>query len=441
MGPTLINASAGWTPLYLSTLAGMSTALGAAVVFLHPVTYDENSKYPRRNVSPGTLCFSLALAGSVMVTVSVISIGPECLADPGNDRRWMSVLSWPFAQRALSFAAGWLLYVLLSKSFPEPEEIIEASLMADGVVAAGGGSSPLRVAGGANSGSGGAAALVEGGGIREGDVESGVGSPPKPSSYEAPDRLTPSPKKDSSRGRGQLVRRSDSSFYSARSTISDSDSEAAASAPLLERQSSKKGKKGGSSLSGGALTSMESFASFASGDDLGTRDQRRAWRVSMLLFVSLLCHNFPEGLAVCASALESDRLGLTVTVGIMIHNIPEGIAIAIPCLAARPEYPWLSFLLASFSGLAEPFGAFVALIFLRRLPVGGGTESGEDPDAALMLSLENVLAFVAGIMMAVSICELFPEARRHIKGGNMHYYSGLISGVLVMVATELYLPS
>ena len=34
----------------------------------------------RRKVSPSTMAFSLALAGSVMVTVSVVSIGPECLA-------------------------------------------------------------------------------------------------------------------------------------------------------------------------------------------------------------------------------------------------------------------------------------------------------------------------------------------------------------------------
>jgi len=65
---------------------------------------------------------------------------------------------------------------------------------------------------------------------------------------------------------------------------------------------------------------------FSKGSDLGSAEARRANRVAMLLFFSLLIHNFPEGLAVAASALESDQLGLTVTVGIMIHNIPEGIA-------------------------------------------------------------------------------------------------------------------
>merc|ERR1711933_155827 len=108
---------------------------------------------------------------------------------------------------------------------------------------------------------------------------------------------------------------------------------------------------------------------WTSGSDLKTKDQRKAWRISVLLFISLLIHNFPEGLAVAASAVRSEKLGFTVTIGIMIHNIPEGIAIAVPCLAARPNQPWLAFVMASVSGLAEPAGALVALLFFRNLGV------------------------------------------------------------------------
>jgi ZIP family zinc transporter len=122
----------------------------------------------------------------------------------------------------------------------------------------------------------------------------------------------------------------------------------------------------------------------------------------------------------------------------MIHNIPEGIAIAIPCLAARPDSPFLSFVLASVSGLAEPAGAFISLVFLRgverRQVERGGAEGvaigGEG-------SLENVLAFVAGIMITVSFLELFPEAKRHTeKSGMTAYYAGLSVGFIVMIATE-----
>ena len=167
-----------------------------------------------------------------------------------------------------------------------------------------------------------------------------------------------------------------------------------------------------------------SLRRWSSGADLENPEQRRAWRVAMLLFVSLLLHNFPEGLAVAASAMESTHLGIAVTLGIMIHNIPEGIAIAIPCLAARPDSPWLAFLLASGSGLAEPLGAFVALLCLRHLD---------------SLPLENVLAFVAGIMIMVALCELFPEASRHTKQGKGCFVAGTLCGIVVMAATELYL--
>jgi ZIP family zinc transporter len=167
-----------------------------------------------------------------------------------------------------------------------------------------------------------------------------------------------------------------------------------------------------------------SFRRWSYGVDFENAEQRRAWRVAMLLFVSLLLHNAPEGLAVAASALESTHLGLAVTLGIMIHNIPEGIAIAIPCLAARPDSPWLAFLLASGSGLAEPLGAAVALLFLRN---------------QTRLPLENVLAFVTAIMIMVSLCELFPEANRHTKQGHGCFALGTILGIIVMTATELYL--
>jgi ZIP family zinc transporter len=143
----------------------------------------------------------------------------------------------------------------------------------------------------------------------------------------------------------------------------------------------------------------------------------------MLLFISLLIHNFPEGLAVAASAMESTKLGVTVAFGIMIHNIPEGIAIAVPCLAARPDQPWMAFLLASGSGLAEPFGAAVALLLLRNQST---------------FPLENVLAFVAGIMIMVALWELYPEAKRH--DTPKYFAAGTLTGIAIMGMTELYLP-
>ena len=51
-----------WTPLYMSTIAGLSTCIGAAIVFSVPKVDD------KRIVPPGLMAFSLALAGRYVYT-------------------------------------------------------------------------------------------------------------------------------------------------------------------------------------------------------------------------------------------------------------------------------------------------------------------------------------------------------------------------------------
>jgi len=133
--------------------------------------------------------------------------------------------------------------------------------------------------------------------------------------------------------------------------------------------------------------------------------------------------------------MENDRLGLAVAAGIAMHNIPEGICISVPCLAARPESPWLAFVLASISGLAEPIAALVPLLLLS--------------DDASIVGLGNILAFAAGIMVTVALRELLPEARRQLMHGHdnarktgdgeAYYYGGLLVGFILMYGTETFL--
>ena len=328
------------------------------------------------------MAFSLALAGSVMVTVSVISIIPECLHDDsgeGDTFKMIPVFSVMMFWRLAFFLLGAALYFALSWCFnvPEPEELMHSD---------------------------GFHALVGANDDKDAEMSLSGHAERQPFLMEAGE--------DSS-DRGMSPRMSPRIRKSTSSTALKTDSPGDNNGKLKRDASSSAG-----------------FSAWSTGKDLQSKEEQKAWRVAMLLFVSLLVHNFPEGLAVAASALESTNLGITVTIGIMIHNIPEGIAIAIPCLAARPDQPWLSFVLASVSGLAEPMGAFVALICMR------GVE--KDPNA--IMSLENILAFVAGIMVIVSLCELFPEANRHATETRKYFWYGNISGIVVMVATELYLP-
>ncbi|HCO67091.1 MAG TPA: zinc transporter ZupT [Dysgonomonas sp.] len=144
-------------------------------------------------------------------------------------------------------------------------------------------------------------------------------------------------------------------------------------------------------------------------------------RTGLIVALSIAIHNFPEGIATFTSALGSLDIAIPITIAIAIHNIPEGIAVAVPIYhstGSRRKAFWFSFL----SGLAEPFGALIAYLFLMQFwtPQLNGI----------------ILAVVSGIMVFISLDELLPSAEKFGK----HHISimGLIAGMLLM-AVSLYL--
>jgi ZIP family zinc transporter len=144
-------------------------------------------------------------------------------------------------------------------------------------------------------------------------------------------------------------------------------------------------------------------------------DHENLKRTGLLIALGLGIHNFPEGMATFAGALQDVDLGIAIAVAIAIHNIPEGLAVSAPVYAATGSrakaFGW-SFV----SGLTEPAGALVAgLILLPFLTpaVMGGT-----------------LAAVAGIMVAISVDEIVPAAKSF---GSEHLpIVGVVVGMIVM---------
>ena len=149
--------------------------------------------------------------------------------------------------------------------------------------------------------------------------------------------------------------------------------------------------------------------------------QKSLHRVGIFVALSLVIHNFPEGIATFTSALTSGlSVAIPITIAIAIHNIPEGIAVSVPIYHAtgnRQKAFWLSFL----SGLAEPLGALIAYIFL--MPFWSPTING------------IVLASVSGIMVFISLDELLPTAEKY----GEHHLSiiGLIAGMAIMALSLL----
>lgn len=147
------------------------------------------------------------------------------------------------------------------------------------------------------------------------------------------------------------------------------------------------------------------------------RGMRSSQLMKTGIFVALgiAIHNFPEGMATFAGALEDTSLGISIGVAIAIHNIPEGLAVAAPIYAATRSRP-KAFMYSFLSGVAEPVGAGIAALIL--LPIL--------TDALL----GYLLAAVGGVMVFISLDELVPVARSF---GHEHLaIAGVLSGMAVM---------
>lgn len=119
-----------------------------------------------------------------------------------------------------------------------------------------------------------------------------------------------------------------------------------------------------------------------------------------MLVLAVVLHNLPEGMAVgvVLASLISGRADIsaasviTLAVGIAIQNFPEGSIISMP-LAAGGERKPKAFLYGFLSGIVEPIGAILTIIFAQLVtPI-----------------LPYMLTFAAGAMVFVVVEELIPE--------------------------------
>ena len=142
------------------------------------------------------------------------------------------------------------------------------------------------------------------------------------------------------------------------------------------------------------------------------------FRLGLLMSVTMTLHNLPEGFAVAFSSLTD--FGPVMALAIAIHNIPEGIIVAAPVYAATGSR-WKALGMAAASGLSEPIGALIALLSVK--PV-----ISEE-------SLHVILAVVGGIMAAVCVLELLPEAKKC--NDDRKLALGVVCGAVIMGSTLL----
>ncbi len=136
--------------------------------------------------------------------------------------------------------------------------------------------------------------------------------------------------------------------------------------------------------------------------------------------LALAVHNFPEGLATFMASMENVTLGVSIAIAVAVHNIPEGIAVALPVYHAtgsKGKALWYS----ALSGMAEPAGALIGFLLFSSIL----------NDAAFGV----MFAFVAGIMVYISLDELLPTAHEYGDGHGVIW--GVIGGMMIMALSLL----
>lgn len=123
-------------------------------------------------------------------------------------------------------------------------------------------------------------------------------------------------------------------------------------------------------------------------------------RTALIAAVAIGLHNIPEGAAPVGATLVSVQAGVLVALALGLHNIPEGVAISAPVLASGgTRKRALAF--TAVATVGEISGAVIAVIFAEALTQ---TRAG------------GLLAFVAGIMITLSVLELIPAGLKLIRG-------------------------
>lgn len=150
-------------------------------------------------------------------------------------------------------------------------------------------------------------------------------------------------------------------------------------------------------------------------DDDKNPNKAHLKRTGVMLAFAIGIHNFPEGLATFAAALDGLSVALPIVIAIAIHNIPEGIAVSVPIYHATGDRK-KALKYSILSGLSEPVGAAFGALFL--LPFWSPLISA------------TLLSFVSGIMVFISFDELLPTAEQY---GHHHYaISGIVIGMAIM---------
>jgi len=147
----------------------------------------------------------------------------------------------------------------------------------------------------------------------------------------------------------------------------------------------------------------------------------RLMRMGVMTALAIGIHNFPEGLAHSLRRSPNPQIGIAIAVAVAIHNIPEGIAVSVPVYYAT-------------GSKRKAFRLSFPQRVLRTSWCAGGLPQYFFPIMSEAI-MGGLFAFVAGIMVFISLDELLPAAEKY---GEHHLaIYGLVTGMGVMAISLL----
>ena len=152
---------------------------------------------------------------------------------------------------------------------------------------------------------------------------------------------------------------------------------------------------------------------------INKRSNSNLYKIGILSMIALMIHNLPEGILTFLTSSVDIKLGLKLALAIMMHNIPEGIAIAVPIYYSTGS-KYKAFKNTLLSGFSEPIGALLSYLFLYKFI------------SNTMIGV--ILLFVSGIMITISINDIFEEARKY---SNKCILLGFIMGLIFIILTKI----
>jgi len=113
----------------------------------------------------------------------------------------------------------------------------------------------------------------------------------------------------------------------------------------------------------GAATDEVQTEGASSAKELSRAERKRLMMMSSNTAAAIALHNFPEGLATFVAALNDPAVGAVLAFAIAIHNIPEGLCVAMPVYYATGNR-FKAFSWALLSGISEPIAALLGWAIL-----------------------------------------------------------------------------